>query len=620
VLKLDFAKAFDTVNWNALDNILEARGFNGLWRQWMRNLLESSKSAVILNGVPSPWINCKRGLRQGDPLSPYLFLLVADTLQALIKSKPGLIRHPIAPSLGCVTLQYADDTLIVMRGEPQDVIHLKETLQMFSNATGLNINYHKSTIVPLNLSSSALQTCVQQLQCRVDSFSQNYLGLPLSATKLPVAAFNPYIARTDAFLSSWQASLLNKMGLVVMINSVLDSQLVYAMSALSVPSTTIAEIDRRRRAFLWAGEANTSSAKCLVAWEKCCTTKDLGGLGIKDFATQNICLLLKLIHRLHCSQNSAWGTWVRENSSLATLQGDLQGAHWETLRSILPLYQAITTVQIKDGAATSFWNDVWYLDEALADKLPALYSHCTKKDASVRDMILSQLSEAFVPRLTPQASVQLQQLQQIVAQTSLESGNDIRKSLFDCGNGRLDSSSIYKLLKAKQNPADPMSDFIWGNCSPPRVQFFMWLASKGRLQCRANLFKKRIVPTQSCEACQGLEETTDHILLHCPFARGFWNALGLSIADGLSVHQLQSLPRIQNVPVKQFSSFIALCCWELWKRRNALIFRNESLTLRQVLHACAMDAEAWRPRFKKKEKDINTAWCTFLHSISNQFT
>jgi hypothetical protein len=120
-------------------------------------------------------------------------------------------------------------------------------------------------------------------------------------------AFNPYIARTDAFLSSWQASLLNKMGRVVMINSVLDSQLVYAMSALCVPPTTIAEIDRRRRAFLWAGEANTSSAKCLVAWQKCCITKDLGGLGIKDFAIQNICLLLKLIHKLHCSQTSAWG-------------------------------------------------------------------------------------------------------------------------------------------------------------------------------------------------------------------------------------------------------------------------------------------------------------------------
>ena len=75
------------------------------------------------------------------------------------------------------------------------------------------------------------------------------------------------------------------MGRVVLVNSVLDSQLVYAMSALSIPPATIKEIDKRGRDFMWAGESQTSSAKCLVAWENCCTTKDLGGLGIKDFGT-----------------------------------------------------------------------------------------------------------------------------------------------------------------------------------------------------------------------------------------------------------------------------------------------------------------------------------------------
>jgi hypothetical protein len=110
----------------------------------------------------------------------------------------------------------------------------------------------------------------------------------------------------------------------------------------------------------------------LVAWENCCTTKDLGGIGIKDFGTQNICLLLKLIHRLHCSESSAWGTWVRQHANLATLKGELLGQHWDMLRSILPLYQALPTVDIMDGSATSFWNNVWHLDEALADRFPAI--------------------------------------------------------------------------------------------------------------------------------------------------------------------------------------------------------------------------------------------------------
>ena len=109
-----------------------------------------------------------------------------------------------------------------------------------------------------------------------------------------------------------------------------------------------------------------------MAWQNVCTTKDLGGLGIRDFGTQNICLLLKLVHRLHFVDSSAWAQWVRQPASLANLKGDMCGHHWETLQAILPLYQAITTVQLGDGETTLFWTDVWSEDDALADHFPTL--------------------------------------------------------------------------------------------------------------------------------------------------------------------------------------------------------------------------------------------------------
>lgn len=124
VLKLDFAKAFDTVCWEGLFNILQARGFNGTWQRWILQIMQTSKSAVLVNGCPGPWINCRQGLRQGDPISPYLFILVADVLQALVR-QCHQVRHPIEDDTPCPVLQYADDMLLLIRGKPEDIIQLK---------------------------------------------------------------------------------------------------------------------------------------------------------------------------------------------------------------------------------------------------------------------------------------------------------------------------------------------------------------------------------------------------------------------------------------------------------------------------------------------------------------
>jgi hypothetical protein len=204
VLKLDFAKAFDSVNWASLRAVMLARGFPELWCDWMDLLFSSSRSAILLNGVLGKWIKIMRGLRQGDPLSPYMFVLLADVLQRLVR-RDDTLQHPLVDGAPCPVLQYADDILIILRADGAAARWLKLLLDQFGEATGLKINYHKSTPVPMHVDAAVLEEIQAALQCRIEGSPQTYLGLPLSAEKLCIADFAPLIAKVNSYLSGWPA-------------------------------------------------------------------------------------------------------------------------------------------------------------------------------------------------------------------------------------------------------------------------------------------------------------------------------------------------------------------------------------------------------------------------------
>ena len=170
---------------------------------------------------------------------------------------------------------------------------------------GLCINFQKSVLVPIYMDEPTVQQCVSLLGCRCEGFPQTYLGLTLSLTKTRLSTFVPYTAKTDKYLAGWQAALLNPMGRLVLINSVLDSQLVYIMSSLQLLSGFVKKVDSKRRSFLWSRKDSCSGAKCLVAWDDVCSDKGEGGLGVNDLMTRNTCLLLKLLHRLFIAMGSS---------------------------------------------------------------------------------------------------------------------------------------------------------------------------------------------------------------------------------------------------------------------------------------------------------------------------
>jgi hypothetical protein len=198
----------------------------------------------------------------------------------------------------------------------------------------------------------------------------------------------------------------------------------------------------------------------------------------------------------------------------------------------------------------------------------------------------------------------------IMMHTELTATTDVRRGAFCLPLGKFDSGGLYRLLKSKDGNSVPEAKFVWTSRAPPRVQFFIWLLTQGRIQCRVNLVRKRILDSNICEVCDTHPESADHIIAGCPFASTFWAKLGVILpADTAGmVRDLPNINRPAGVPLKHFNTFIALCCWHLWKRRNSVVFRSELATIRQTMLACARDTKLWGLRLPKRDRAIADVW------------
>jgi hypothetical protein len=153
LLKLDFEKAYDRVNWDFLGEVLRRKGFNEGFIHRILHLVMGGQTAISINGEVCPYFRNKRGVRQGDPLSPLLFNFIGEALSRILSvaSRAGHI-YGVVPHLldgGISHLQYADDTLILIQNSDEDITNLKFLLMCFEDMSGLKINYHKSEVIAM---------------------------------------------------------------------------------------------------------------------------------------------------------------------------------------------------------------------------------------------------------------------------------------------------------------------------------------------------------------------------------------------------------------------------------------------------------------------------------------
>jgi len=293
IVKLDFAKAFDTIEHYVILEMLEKLNFPPKWISWVATILSSGTTSVLLNGVLGKSFACKRGVRQGDPLSPLLFVLAAEVLQYIInglKDKGILKLHIPQPTSDFLIVQYADDMLLILQADAKQLFCLKALLHSFALSTGLKVNYHKSCLIPVNVNvpEEKIPLLTGVFGCVVGELPFTYVGLPLGTTNPLVKDFAPLICRIERKLSA-SSTFLSYLGRLQLVNSVILSLPTYYMCTLKLPNTVLDVIDKFRKNSLWRGTDVNAKEYNLSAWEMVIVPKDKGGLGAKNLKLQNEC-------------------------------------------------------------------------------------------------------------------------------------------------------------------------------------------------------------------------------------------------------------------------------------------------------------------------------------------
>ena len=148
LLKVDFDKAFDNLNWAILLSVLEQMGFGKAWIGWVKGIISTACVSVLVNGSPTVQFSLEKGVQQGDPFSPYLFILAIEGLIAALKEagNKGLVKGIQLPNEGpkIVSLHFADDAFFLGGWDEQNICNLMKVLRCFHQASGLKVNWGKT--------------------------------------------------------------------------------------------------------------------------------------------------------------------------------------------------------------------------------------------------------------------------------------------------------------------------------------------------------------------------------------------------------------------------------------------------------------------------------------------
>ncbi|KAL0301821.1 UNVERIFIED_CONTAM: putative mitochondrial protein [Sesamum radiatum] len=558
------------------DNILIAFEINHFLRT--RNGGNKCHAAIKLDISKAEFgsLSPSRGLRQGDPLSPYLFLLCTEAFSSLIQNAEqageikGISICRRAPSIS--HLLFADDTQIYCQATHSSIIFVKNILETYAKASGQMINYNKSSMVLSKNSTDTLKdTLPTLLGLQREDQQERYPGLPSVVGRSKKGVFSYIGDRVWQRIKGWCERNLSQAGKATMIQSVLQAIPMFAMSVFKLPDSLIAEIQGMSSNFFWHNKEKRKIH--WINWSRLCYRKCDGGLGFCSLKAFNLAMLAKqlwlLLMKPQCLLSQVLkARYYPSSSPLEAKVGYRPSLTWRSIINSKEIIAAGSRWSVGSGSSIKIWKDPW-LPRPVTFKpiTPPPEGHDQNVVAAMIDPETKEWDRQIIENIFNPED------QELILKIPLG-----RESLPDTRcwhytqNGLFTVRSAYFLAVKSLNPQssstrsnDPLNarwKTIWNVKLPPKVRLFVWKLASNALPTGTNLEKRLRTIHFACPFCGDTNDDTLHIFLHCHYARQTWALADLPWTT-ISAWRGDTLEWITNVSslltIHDFEKFLVNC-------------------------------------------------------------
>nr|KYP61054.1 Retrovirus-related Pol polyprotein LINE-1 [Cajanus cajan] len=368
-IKIDLEKAYDRLNWKFIKETLIDIGLPNNFVELVWACISSGKLRMMWNGEALEEFLPSRGVRQGDPISPYLFVLCMERLFQLINMTiDHRLWKPIQLSRNgpmISHLAFADDIVLFAEASLDQVEVIQGCLNVFCDSAGQKVSNEKTRI----FFSKNVGHVVRSEISNAFGFQRtenlgNYLGVPTHHSRVSHATYQSIIDKVNNRLSGWKAKNLSFAGRITLTKSVLEALPSYIMQTVSLPKTVCDALEKSSRGFLW-GDNSEHHRPHAINWNTICLPKSHGGLGLRHMREANNAFMMKNCWSLISEPDKLWVRVVKTKYGCTeeAIPNISKKAHMSNLwHGICVAWKRVKPYirwKIKDGRQTRFWFDVW---------------------------------------------------------------------------------------------------------------------------------------------------------------------------------------------------------------------------------------------------------------------